>query len=45
MFRGNVIEQRKKLMQMLTAAVKRLDRIEQLVPVLQDLGRRHIQQA
>ena len=42
MFRGNMIEQRKKLMQMLTAAVKGLDRIEQLVPVLQDLGRRHI---
>jgi hemoglobin-like flavoprotein len=42
MFRGNMIEQRKKLMQMLTAAVKGLDRIEQLVPVLQELGRRHI---
>jgi hemoglobin-like flavoprotein len=42
MFRGNMIEQRKKLMQMLTAAVKGLDRIEQLVPVVQDLGRRHI---
>jgi hemoglobin-like flavoprotein len=42
MFRGDMIEQRKKLMQMLTAAVKGLDRIEQLVPVLQDLGRRHI---
>ena len=34
-------EQRKKLMQMLTAAVKGLDRLEQLVPVVQDLGRRH----
>jgi len=42
MFRGNMIEQRKKLMQMLTAAVKGLDRLEQLVPVLQDLGRRHV---
>ena len=42
MFRGSMIEQRKKLMQMLTAAVKGLDRIEQLEPVLQDLGRRHI---
>lgn len=42
MFRGNMIEQRKKLMQMLTAAVKGLDRIEQLVPVVQDLGRRHV---
>jgi hemoglobin-like flavoprotein len=28
-------------MQMLTAAVKGLDRLEQLVPVVKDLGRRH----
>jgi hemoglobin-like flavoprotein len=41
MFRGDMAEQRKKLMQMLTAAVKGLDRLEQVVPVLQDLGRRH----
>ena len=41
MFRGDMKEQRKKLMQMLTAAVKGLDRLEQLVPVVQDLGRRH----
>jgi hemoglobin-like flavoprotein len=41
MFRSDMAEQRKKLMQMLTAAVKGLDRLEQLVPVVQDLGRRH----
>jgi hemoglobin-like flavoprotein len=41
MFKGNMAEQRRKLMQMLTAAVKGLDRLEQLVPVVQDLGRRH----
>ena len=41
MFRGDMAEQRKKLMQMLTAAVKGLDRIDQLIPVVQDLGRRH----
>jgi hemoglobin-like flavoprotein len=41
MFRGDMAEQRRKLMQMLTAAVKGLDRLEQLVPVVQDLGRRH----
>jgi len=40
-FRGDMSEQRKKLMQMITAAVKGLDHLEQLVPVLQDLGRRH----
>ena len=41
MFRGDMAEQRKKLMQMITAAVKGLDRLEQLVPAVQDLGRRH----
>jgi hemoglobin-like flavoprotein len=41
MFRGDMREQRKKLMQMLTAAVKGLDRLDQLVPVVEDLGRRH----
>ena len=41
MFSGDMAEQRRKLMQMLTAAVKGLDRLEQLVPVVEDLGRRH----
>src|SRR5215204_3796856 len=41
MFRGDMAEQRRKLMQMLTAAVKGLDRLDQLVPVVEDLGRRH----
>jgi hemoglobin-like flavoprotein len=41
MFRGDMAEQRKKLMQMLTAAVKGLDRLDQLVPVVHELGRRH----
>ena len=41
MFRGDMREQRKKLMQMLTAAVKGLDRLDQLVPAVEDLGRRH----
>ena len=41
MFRGDMADQRRKLMQMLTAAVKGLSRLEQLVPVVEDLGRRH----
>jgi hemoglobin-like flavoprotein len=41
MFRGDMAEQRRKLMQMLTAAVKGLDRLDQLVPVVESLGRRH----
>jgi hemoglobin-like flavoprotein len=42
MFKEDMAPQRRKLMQMLTAAVKGLDRMEQLVPVVQDLGRRHV---
>ena len=41
MFPADLTEQRRKLMHMLTAAVKGLDYIEQLIPVVQDLGRRH----
>jgi hemoglobin-like flavoprotein len=41
MFKGDMAEQRRKLMQMLSAAVKGLDRLDQLVPVVEDLGRRH----
>jgi len=42
LFRSDMTDQRKKLMQMLTAAVKGLDRLDQLVPVVQDLGKRHV---
>lgn len=38
----NLAEQRKKLMLMLGAAVAGLEDLEALVPVLQDLGRRHV---
>ena len=41
MFQGDMAEQRRRLMQMLTLAVKGLDRLDQLVPVVQELGRRH----
>ena len=41
MFPDNMVSQHRKLAQMLTAAVKGLDHLEQLIPVLQDLGRRH----
>lgn len=42
LFRADVTEQGRKLMQMLAAAVRLLDRPESLVPVLEDLGRRHV---
>jgi len=41
LFGADMTEQRKKLMQMLGAAVMGLNRLEQLVPVVEELGRRH----
>ena len=41
LFRSDIAEQRRKLMQMLAAVVKGLDRLEHLLPVVKDLGRRH----
>jgi len=41
MFRGDMEEQSRKLMQMLGTAVATLKRPEQLLPVVQNLGRRH----
>jgi hemoglobin-like flavoprotein len=42
MFKGDIGEQGKMLMQALALAVKSLDRPEALMPVLQNLGRRHV---
>jgi hemoglobin-like flavoprotein len=41
LFRGNMEEQGKKLMQMITAAVNKLTELDTLVPILQNLGKRH----
>ena len=41
LFRGEMLEQRRKLMAMIGVAVTSLDRIETLLPVLQELGRKH----
>jgi hemoglobin-like flavoprotein len=41
MFPADMKEQKTKLMQMLTAAVKGLDNLETLVPVVRQLGARH----
>ena len=41
MFKGSMAEQRRKLMTMIAAAVKGLDHLDELVPALEDLGRRH----
>ena len=42
LFRPDIEEQGRKLMQMLGAAVRLLDAPRSLVPVLEDLGRRHV---
>ena len=42
LFRGDMVEQGRKLMQMITVAVKGLDRLDSLVPAVQELGRRHV---
>lgn len=41
LFKGDMKEQGAKLMKTLTIAVKSLDKLDVLVPVLQQLGRRH----
>ena len=39
---SDMSEQGKKLMQMITMAVKGLDNLDQLVPAVQELGKRHV---
>ena len=41
LFKGNMEEQGKKLMQMIGAAVGKLDDLDTLVPILQGLAKRH----
>jgi len=42
LFKGNLTEQGRKLMQMLGLAVNSLDRMDQLLPVVRSLGTRHV---
>jgi hemoglobin-like flavoprotein len=42
LFKSDIKEQGKKLMQMITAAVRGLSDLGRLVPVVEDLGRRHV---
>ena len=41
MFRGDMKEQGRKLMQMLAVAVKGLDRLHEILPAVREMGRRH----
>jgi hemoglobin-like flavoprotein len=42
LFKGDIVEQGNKLMMTINTVVNALDKIEPLVPVVQDLGRRHV---
>lgn len=42
LFKGDIQEQGKKLMKMIGMAVGGLDRLNELVPVVQALGKRHV---
>jgi hemoglobin-like flavoprotein len=42
LFKGNLTEQGRKLMQMLALAVNSLDRMEQILPAVRSLGTRHV---
>lgn len=41
LFKGDMVEQGEKLMSMITFAVKALNRLDDVVPALQNMGRRH----
>ena len=42
LFKGDMAEQGRKLMQMIGVAVKSLDRLEQVMPAVEALGARHV---
>ena len=42
MFKGDMKEQGRKLMAMLNIAVNALDKLEIIVPILQQMGKRHV---
>ena len=39
---SNMVEQRKKLMQMITVAVRGLNRLDELIPTIEAMGSRHV---
>jgi len=42
LFKGDMAEQGRKLMAMLNTAINSLDKLEEIVPAVQDMGRRHV---
>lgn len=43
LFKGDIVEQGKKLMQMLNTVVNGLTQLDQIVPVAKALGKRHVE--
>ncbi len=42
LFKSNMEEQGKKLMQMINTAVNNIEHVDKIIPALQDLGKRHV---
>lgn len=42
LFKGDMVQQGKKLMTMIATAVNSLDRLEEIVPAVQNLGKKHV---
>lgn len=42
LFKSDMKDQGRKLMQMISVAVKALDRLEAIIPAVEDLGQRHV---
>lgn len=42
LFKGDMTEQGRKLMAILNTAVNSLDKLDSIVPAIQDMGRRHV---
>lgn len=42
MFKGDMVEQGRKLMRMISIAVDNLDKLDDIVPTVQDLGVKHL---
>lgn len=42
LFKGNMVEQGRKLMAMINTAVNALDHLDGVVPAIQEMGRRHV---
>lgn len=42
LFKGDIVEQGHKLMMMINSVVTKLDKLGEIVPAVQDLGKRHV---